>query len=332
MAKWNPNAYPRRVLLHQKQLVQMIAEYQALNEWHAAYVFAKAMYGEEVGDVHIKPGGENRWNVEVSWLYRAKNGIDRQTPFWHSMAAHNTLYTDTPSPTLEQDILNLWIPTLPPSQLDWAHRDAPELSYTGPLAIPKLMETETTYTDKIGVTPTEYQRAVDRFTAMFPKVRVEPGLHASLGYFHWQYRTGQLSLVAVAERLNVFVFDLVQLWLTHDLEVYPEGDKGDYLIDPERLEHYLKEELTLYANDPDEIEYDAGTRTWSLWSAPRSAPEHKHIFMQAQIRNNRIIITLDHTDKPLFEALLHAGVPREQMIFAWLNNTRPLTWNREEGG
>jgi hypothetical protein len=62
------DTYPRRVLLHQWQLVQMIAEYRALNEWHAAYVFAKAMYGEEVSDVHIKSSGENRWNVEVTWL------------------------------------------------------------------------------------------------------------------------------------------------------------------------------------------------------------------------------------------------------------------------
>jgi hypothetical protein len=53
--------------------------------------------------------------------------------------------------------------------------------------------------------------------------------------------------------------------------------------------------------------------------------------MQAKIKANRIIIEIDLTDKPLFEALLHAGVPREQMIFAYQDNSRPLTYNISEG-
>jgi hypothetical protein len=125
---------------------------------------------------------------------------------------------------------------------------------------------------------------------------------------------------AVAERLNGFVFDLAQLWLQHNLEVYEESDDGDYLIDRERLERYLKEELTLHANDPDKIEYNAEARIWSFWSVLRSSTEDKHSFGQAQIRNNRII-TIGHTDKPLLEALLHTGVPREQVVFAWTNYT-----------
>lgn len=331
MAKWNSNAYPRRVLLNQMQLGRLIAERRTLNEWHAVRVFADAIFGQETRDIRIRQGASNERIVTASKIFVESLEVDMQTAFWRSMIAHNALYTESPATTLVQDILKLWSTLLPESQLDWGRHELPELTYVGPIAIPAVMETETTYADETRISLSEYQRIVDRFTSFFPNVRVEPGLHSLIGYFHWQFRTGQLSIEAVAERLNVFVFDLVQLWMHHDLEVYPEGAEGDYLIDPERLARYLKQELVLYASDPVEMSYSESNTTYSLGSASRSSPEDNHIFMQVQIKANRIIITIDHTDKPLFEALLHAGVPREQMVFAWMNNTRPLTYNPPEG-
>lgn len=331
MAQWNPNAYPRRVLLNQMQLAQLLNERRALNEWHAVRLFARAIYGEDVQDVQMTQSNDQMWSISASKMFVDKVEVDLQTEFWRSITAYDVLYVAQPSPNLVQDIVQLWVATLPLTQTDWERRSPPMLTYTGPLAVPQVMETENAYADVIGISLAEYQRAVERFTTFFPKVRVEPGLHPLIGYFHWQFRIGELSIEAVAERLNVFVFDLVQLWTQHDLEVYPEGEKGDYLIAPTDLARYLKQELALYANDPDEIVYDAAENAYALWSAPRSSPEHKYIFMQARIKANRIIIDIDHTDKPLFEALLHAGVPREQLVFAYLNNTRPLTYNPPEG-
>jgi hypothetical protein len=41
------------------------------------------------------------------------------------------------------------------------------------------------------------------------------------------------------------------------------------------------------------------------------------VMMMAHIEDDSIIIDADTTDKPLYEALMHAGIPREKIILAY---------------
>ncbi len=44
----------------------------------------------------------------------------------------------------------------------------------------------------------------------------------------------------------------------------------------------------------------------------------------ARIIDNRVIIELDKNDKTLFDALLQAGVPREQIVLAYAGEPAPV--------
>lgn len=43
----------------------------------------------------------------------------------------------------------------------------------------------------------------------------------------------------------------------------------------------------------------------------------------ARLLNEKLIIELDHNNKPLFDALKARGVPKEQIILAYRDNTIP---------
>jgi len=47
------------------------------------------------------------------------------------------------------------------------------------------------------------------------------------------------------------------------------------------------------------------------------------IMMMAHIDGDVIVIDADITDKPLYEALMHAGIPREKIILAYAGEQVP---------
>lgn len=47
------------------------------------------------------------------------------------------------------------------------------------------------------------------------------------------------------------------------------------------------------------------------------------VMMMARIEGDSIIIEADTTDKPLYEGLMHAGVPREKIILAYAGERVP---------
>jgi len=47
------------------------------------------------------------------------------------------------------------------------------------------------------------------------------------------------------------------------------------------------------------------------------------VMMMARLEDNHIIIEVDTTDKPLYEALMHAGIPREKIILAYAGEQMP---------
>jgi hypothetical protein len=70
--------------------------------------------------------------------------------------------------------------------------------------------------------------------------------------------------------------------------------------------------------------YDETKQTYSFVSVPRDNPQDSLIVMMARITSdNKIIIETDHTDKPLYQALIDAGVSRSQIIRAYAGQTQP---------
>jgi hypothetical protein len=49
------------------------------------------------------------------------------------------------------------------------------------------------------------------------------------------------------------------------------------------------------------------------------------VMMMARIEGDSIIIEADTTDKPLYEGLMHAGIPREKIILAYAGERVPTT-------
>jgi len=87
----------------------------------------------------------------------------------------------------------------------------------------------------------------------------------------------------------------------------------------------LKSELTWYANttgykttayffcDDDLQKYVIVDVTDTDYPGEHSAV----VMMMAHIDDDIIVIDADITDKPLYEALMHAGIPREKIILAY---------------
>ncbi len=69
---------------------------------------------------------------------------------------------------------------------------------------------------------------------------------------------------------------------------------------------------------------DDAKRTYSFISVPHKDTQDALIVMLARVTDeNKVIIETDHTDEPLYEALIKAGVPRSQIIRAYAGKTEP---------
>ncbi|HRF95980.1 MAG TPA: element excision factor XisI family protein, partial [Aggregatilineales bacterium] len=54
-----------------------------------------------------------------------------------------------------------------------------------------------------------------------------------------------------------------------------------------------------------------------------SRPQKPGVVVSAQIHQDTIIIDADTTDRPLYEALMGAGIPREKIILAYAGEKLP---------
>ncbi|MBC8171107.1 MAG: XisI protein [Anaerolineae bacterium] len=55
-------------------------------------------------------------------------------------------------------------------------------------------------------------------------------------------------------------------------------------------------------------------------------PVHRQpagLVVMARLEDQRVIIEFDNTDRPLVDALMRAGIPREQIILAYAGETLP---------
>ena len=87
----------------------------------------------------------------------------------------------------------------------------------------------------------------------------------------------------------------------------------------------ITENVTLGVHDADSYFLrDDATHTYSFVSVPRQDPQDSLIVMMVRVVDeNKIIIETDHTDKPLYNALIEAGVPRSQIIRAYAGKKEP---------
>jgi AmiR/NasT family two-component response regulator len=47
------------------------------------------------------------------------------------------------------------------------------------------------------------------------------------------------------------------------------------------------------------------------------------VVVMARVKDDKVIIEVDNTDRPLYKSLLHAGVAREQIILAYTGESIP---------
>jgi hypothetical protein len=69
---------------------------------------------------------------------------------------------------------------------------------------------------------------------------------------------------------------------------------------------------------------DDAKRTYSFVSVPHKDTQDALIVMLVRVTNdNKVVIETDHTDKPLYQTLIDAGIPRNQIIRAYAGRTEP---------
>ena len=70
--------------------------------------------------------------------------------------------------------------------------------------------------------------------------------------------------------------------------------------------------------------HDDAKRTYSFVSVPHDHWKNALVVMFARVTaENKVVIETDHTDRPLYKALIEAGVPRSQIIRAYAGKTEP---------
>jgi hypothetical protein len=69
---------------------------------------------------------------------------------------------------------------------------------------------------------------------------------------------------------------------------------------------------------------DDAKRMYSFVSVPRDDPQDALIIMMARVTDdNLVIIETDHTDTPLYQTLIDAGIPRSKIVRAYAGKTEP---------
>ncbi len=66
------------------------------------------------------------------------------------------------------------------------------------------------------------------------------------------------------------------------------------------------------------------SQVYAVLVIPEGASQKSTIMIMARVADERVIIETDKTDRPLFEALIHAGVPQNQIVLAYTGETEPM--------
>jgi hypothetical protein len=94
------------------------------------------------------------------------------------------------------------------------------------------------------------------------------------------------------------------------------------------LEETLKQTMLWYAADNDNIKMSflSNETEHTHGVILITTPIHERspmIAVLARVADNKIIIEEDNTDRPLYQALMDAGISRNQIILAYVNEPIP---------
>jgi hypothetical protein len=59
----------------------------------------------------------------------------------------------------------------------------------------------------------------------------------------------------------------------------------------------------------------------NMFRAPKNQPVKTSVIVQARIDGDYVIVEEDTTDRPLVDALVQAGIPREKIVLAYAGET-----------
>ena len=100
----------------------------------------------------------------------------------------------------------------------------------------------------------------------------------------------------------------------------------DRVVDlSETLAHEIAEYVAWGMHEADTyLMRDDTKRAYSFVSVPHDHWQNPLVVMLARVTDdNKVIIETDHTDRPLYQSLIEAGVPRSQIIRAYAGKTEP---------
>ena len=104
------------------------------------------------------------------------------------------------------------------------------------------------------------------------------------------------------------------------------GNRDDHgmerIADPTGV---LRQGIEDYVRDQDDSNAywleDIAHHLLAVLVVPKDKPQQSLTILVARIEDDMVIIETDLTDKPLFQALEQAGVPREQIVLAYAGET-----------
>jgi XisI protein len=96
-----------------------------------------------------------------------------------------------------------------------------------------------------------------------------------------------------------------------DLTAIVEREMANYVWDQEDSKAYLMK------NESHQV--------YAVLIIPVDNPQHSQTVIVAQIEGNKVVIDTDLTDKPLYKALLQAGVPEGQIVRAYAQRRNSST-------
>lgn len=97
----------------------------------------------------------------------------------------------------------------------------------------------------------------------------------------------------------------------------------------DQLAEIIKSTVVGYRADGDALKMfalsDEERQVWAVTVV--DSPQVKipaGIVVQARLVGDKVVIDADNTDRPLYQALLEKGIPREQIVLAYVGESPPM--------
>ena len=95
----------------------------------------------------------------------------------------------------------------------------------------------------------------------------------------------------------------------------------------DNMSNTLMSEMDFYVrkgiNADTEAIYDWQKQSYAIIGVPHDAGAMSSVILHATIQQNRVIIHVDYTDRPLWKALTAAGVTRDNIVLAYAGEPAP---------